>query len=541
MPDGAAGFTIKDAIDRPKLQVIASDLPETTRELRDILAAGANLFDRGGIVVKLARPADGGAPVAIELTSNGVIVEAHRLCQPVAWSGDALKGVTLPDRVANMYLDMRGDWRLAALDGVTTAPVLTADGSILSRDGYDPGTRLWCAKVPHVAVPEKPTRAEAVTALARLRKGFRTFPFGDGPRVTITEGENKLSVVDISKPAGLDETAALAGLLTAICRPSLHLAPGLLVDAPPISGAGAGKGLLVRAISLIAYGTPPRAFTAGAEKGELDKRLVAELIEAAPAVFLDNVNNTALRSDLLASVLTERPARVRILGKSLMVPLNSTAWIAVTGNGLSVSEDLARRFLSCHLDAQMEDPESRPFAPGYLDRVLAGRSDALAAALTIWRWGRQNPKQMTKGKRLGSFEAWTEWVRDPLLTLGCADPVDRILEAKASDPARKRVAELFDCWYHHHHDGSRAAKDLHEEVREIADPAGRGRQFLTTFLDKLAGTRAAGFVLQQHKPAGKWGTTRYSVKVTDLEAVQARSQARQEAMDAAERDPERPF
>jgi hypothetical protein len=202
---------------------------------------------------------------------------------------------------------------------------------------------------------------------------------------------------------------------------------------------------------------------------------------------------------------------------------------------------LARRFLSCHLDAQMEDPESRPFAPGYLDRVLAGRSDALAAALTIWRWGRQNPKQMTKGKRLGSFEAWTEWVRDPLLTLGCADPVDRILEAKASDPARKRVAELFDCWYHHHHDGSRAAKDLHEEVREIADPAGRGRQFLTTFLDKLAGTRAAGFVLQQHKPAGKWGTTRYSVKVTDLEAVQARSQARQEAMDAAERDPERPF
>ena len=30
-----------------------------------------------------------------------------------------------------------------------------------------------------------------------------------------------------------------------------------------------------------------------------------------------------------------------------MVPLNSTAFIAVTGNGLTVTEDLARRFISC--------------------------------------------------------------------------------------------------------------------------------------------------------------------------------------------------
>ena len=428
-----------------------------------------------------------------------------------------------------MFLDMRGEWRLPALDGITTAPVLMADGTILAHDGYDTAAHLWCAQVPTLAIPDRPTRDDAEKALARLRRGFRTFPFGDSPRVAVTENTIKLSVVDMSKPAKLDETAALSALMTAVCRPSLHLAPGFMVNAPAISGAGAGKGLLVRAISLIAYGTPPRAFTAGVEKGELDKRLVAELIEAAPAVFLDNVNNTSLRSDLLASVLTERPARVRILGRSLMVPLNSTAWIAVTGNGLSTSEDLARRFLACNLDAQMEDPESRPFAPGYLSRILEGRSDALAAVLTIWRWGRQNSDKMIKGKRLGSFETWTEWVRDPLLTLGCADPVERILDAKAADPARKKVAELFDCWYHHHHDGSRAAKDLHDEVRDIADPAGRGRQFLTTYLDKLTGTRTAGFVLQQHKPVGKWGTTRYSLGVTDPEAVATREKARREA------------
>ena len=44
--------------------------------------------------------------------------------------------------------------------------------------------------------------------------------------------------------------------------------------------------------------------------------------EAHPSLFLDNVNGIALRSDTLASVLTERPARVRPLGLSRMVPLN---------------------------------------------------------------------------------------------------------------------------------------------------------------------------------------------------------------------------
>ena len=535
MPDGAAGYTVEDTVERPQLQVMGSDLPATARELRDLLAASSKLYDRGGVLVKLASPAGGGPPIAIELTANGVVCEAHRICQPMTWKGDDLKPVTLPDRVAKMYQDMRGEWHLPALDGITTAPVLAADGAILHRDGYDPATRLWCSNVPKVDIPERPTRADAEKALLALRRGFCTFPFGDSERVTVTENGVSMSIVDTSKPAGLDETAALAGLMTATCRPSLHLAPGLLVRAPPISGAGAGKGLLVRGLCLIAFGTPPRAFTAGADKNEMDKRLVAELIEAGPALFLDNVNNVGLKSDLLASVLTERPARVRIMGKSLMVPLNSTAFIALTGNGLSVSEDLARRFLDCNLDAGLEDPESRPFAPGYLDRVLLGRSKALAAVLTIWRWGRQNPGEMTRGKRLGSFETWAEWIRDPLLTLGCADPVDRILSAKAADPQRKRVAELFDAWYDHHGDASRAAKELHDEVKELADPAGRGRQFLSTYLEKLVGTRAAGYVLELHKPAGKWGTSRYKLVVTDLDAVTKRAVARRQAeQDAAE-------
>ena len=129
-----------------------------------------------------------------------------------------------------------------------------------------------------------------------------------------------VAVVDTSTPPGRDESAFLVGLLTAVCRPSLHLAPGLMLRAAPMSGAGSGKGLLARCICIVAFGREPHAVTGGGSADDLEKRIAAELIEGGPTLFLDNMNSMALKSDLLASAITERPARVRVLGKSQMVP-----------------------------------------------------------------------------------------------------------------------------------------------------------------------------------------------------------------------------
>jgi hypothetical protein len=320
-----------------------------------------------------------------------------------------------------------------------------------------------------------------------------------------------VDVVDITDPPGRDESAFLLGLETAVCRPSLLLAPGMLYTAPAVSGAGSGKGLLVRATCAIAFGIGPRAFTTGGERNELDKRLAAELIEAHPALFLDNANGVSLRSDTLASVLTECPARVRVLGETRMVVLNSAAFIAITGNGLTVTEDLARRFIPCELDARCEDPELRHFPAGFLEDIEGRRAELLGAALTIWRWGRQNATRLTRGKPLGSFERWAEWCRDPLVTLGCCDPVERIEMLKAHDPRRRRIAELFRTWWEHHKADPTKASDLAEPVKAIADPQGRGRQYLAAFLAQLAGTRAAGFVLNRQDPAGKWTAITYAL------------------------------
>lgn len=149
-----------------------------------------------------------------------------------------------------------------------------------------------------MTIPDQPSRKEAEAALRLLRQTFRTFPFADAQ--SRKDKGLGVQVVDLAASPGLDESTFLVGLLTAVCRSNLWLAPGFLARAPEISGAGTGKGLLVRSMCAIAFGIQPRAFTKGADRQELDKRLASDLIEAAPVLFLDNVNGSMLRSDTLA-------------------------------------------------------------------------------------------------------------------------------------------------------------------------------------------------------------------------------------------------
>jgi hypothetical protein len=280
-----------------------------------------------------------------------------------------------------------------------------------------------------------------------------------------------------------------------------------------MSGAGAGKGLLARCIAMIAFEREPHAVTGGSTAEELEKRISAELIEGNPVLFLDNLNNTAFRSNLLASAITERPARVRVLGRSQMVPLNASAFVMLTGNGLTVSEDLARRFIVIELDPRTEDPEARRFPNDIRAEVTRDRTELLAAALTIWRWGRV--EQQPEGRPLGSFETWSHWVRDPLLALGCLDPVERVGEAKERDTRRQATAELFQAWWDRYQDRPMPLRGLDEQVVRLVDPQGRGRQYVASQFGKLAGTRIAGLMLNRQAAAGHWGAATYRMERTD--------------------------
>jgi hypothetical protein len=495
---------------KPRLRIHRHSPEKTVAALRDIFAADGRLYDRGALVRLIVDPAEGGT-IAHMMTAPALVLAAHEACRPyvLVKARNGLKEVdtALPLQIAVMYRDYR-DWRLRPLSGIASAPLLTVDGSIRTAEGYDPATNMWCENMPDVAglVPAKPTKDDAARALQLIRSVFRTFCFADAPKIT----EGDVDIVDITKPPGKDESAFLCSSLTAVCRPSLWLAPGAVFRAPALSGAGTGKGMLVRCINGIAFGRQPSAIAASFNREEQEKGIVTGLISGGPSLFLDNFNNVQLKSAALASALTERPSKVRIFGKLETVTLNAAAFVALTGNGVRLSEDIVRRFIATELDAHMEDPEQRRFAINILAEVTRRRCELLVALLTIWRWGRIG--ELKVGKPLGSYEEWSSWVRDPLLTLGCQDPVTRITEDKRRDPGRQAVTALFDLWWQHHEDDAVKVSDLHDDVKHAADPQGRSRQYLATYLEKLAGTRVGGYVFSRQTSLGKWGATTYKLE-----------------------------
>ena len=122
MREGTAAEIVDLEFNKPYLVVHSGNLPATAEALRDLLAGCGKLFDRG-LPVRVIRPADGEVPSAARLTRHNVVMEAHRLSQPVKVDNDGeYIPVTLPDRVAQMYLDMCGEWDLPPLTGAARRP-----------------------------------------------------------------------------------------------------------------------------------------------------------------------------------------------------------------------------------------------------------------------------------------------------------------------------------------------------------------------------------------------------------------------------------
>src|SRR5262249_32643245 len=134
----------------------------------------------------------------------------------------------------------------------------------------------------------------------------------------------------------------------------------------------------------------------------------AILAEGATFILLDNLSRT-LDSGALASALTTRTWKDRILGVSKMAALPNTAvWLA-SGNNTVLSRELIRRTLWCRLDARVDVPSEREgFRHPHLVRwAKQHRGELVWGALTLCQaWvaaGRPAGEQT-----LGMFESWAE-------------------------------------------------------------------------------------------------------------------------------------
>jgi hypothetical protein len=208
--------------------------------------------------------------------------------------------------------------------------------------------------------------------------------------------------------------------------------------------AGSGKSMLVDLASVIASGREAGVIAQGKTEEELEKRLGALLLAGDQVIAIDNCE-APLGGEFLCSMLTQAVVRPRILGRSEAPELPANAMVTATGNNLVLVGDMTRRALLCQLDPREERPELRTFATDPISAIKADRGRYLVAALTVLRAyhvaGRPNAPTP-----LGSFVAWSDWVRGALLWVGQSDPVETIEEARDLDPKLDMLIAVLTQW-----------------------------------------------------------------------------------------------
>ncbi len=340
-----------------------------------------------------------------------------------------------------------GEWPyFRPLDAIATAPFLRADCSVCDTPGYDAASRVFYAPSQEFPeVPRRPSREDAQQALRVLLAPFDQFPFAT-PHA---------------------QAAFVAHILTTVARHAIDVSPAFLYTAPL---AGTGKSLLASMPSLIALGVPPAIRPYVDESEELRKVLFSALLAGDSCLLLDNVpSGSKVRSPTLCAFVTSEVYSDRRLGASESPQFLNRSTVTLTGNNLTPSGDFGRRSVIVRLDANRESLKGRDFKITDLKaHIVERRPQLLVAALTIIRaYVLACPPTE---RALPSFETWSHIVRDPLLWLGCADPV-LTQDAEADDeiePLREAFVQVSLCR------DLRLAAFTAREITELVAKSGAG-------------------------------------------------------------------
>jgi putative DNA primase/helicase len=268
-------------------------------------------------------------------------------------------------------------------------------------------------------------------------------------------------------------------------------APLIAFTAPV---AGSGKSLLVDISAILATGRLMPVIAQGRTEEEFEKRLGAALLAGDVAISIDNCEHE-LKSALLCQALTQERLNIRMLGLSKNVDTPTNATIHATGNNLILSGDLTRRSLLCSLDAHCERPELRTFDVDIIDVARSDRGRLVAAALTVlraWQIARQTEKLALPP--FGSFEQWSQRIREPLIWLGWPDPCDTVTKVRANDPERDALQAVIAQWREH------LGVDQQYTVQQVIDRAVNISSFHTA-LKNVAGSRTG---LVSNVRLGRW-------------------------------------
>ncbi len=422
--------------ERPELR-ITTDMPAVINAAESaVLDHAPGLYQRGGVLVHVARdgaphtPLINRPPEAPTITIAGPAFVRERFSAAARWmkfDGRQEQWVSaIPPTWAVAAFLERGDWRLPRLEAVIEWPTLRLDGSVLDRPGYDEGTGLLFQpnRGAEVVIPANPSREEAAEAAKTLLDPFAEFAF--------------------KTPE--DRVAVLAAVLTVVARHAIDGPVPMFAVRSTVRGSG--KSLLVRGISTLVTGRDAALNAYSRDDDETRKVILAICLEGHPISVFDNIEGE-MGSPSLAQMLTSGWVSGRVLGESRNVRLRSLSTWFATGNNIAFTSDLGRRVVPIDFEPDTENPEDRT---GFryadlLAHVAAERSKLLAAALTILRAHAVAGRPAHGLSRLGSFEAWDDVVRSPLIWCGAGDPCKtRLRLREEGDSDRDRLRTLQTAW-----------------------------------------------------------------------------------------------
>jgi hypothetical protein len=421
---------------RPRI-LITTEEQEVNRAAAAALASDPDIYQRGGLLVRVARdvsPAAKGIrrPLAPRIEALPQPLLRERLAASACWVAQRQTRAGVVEVPAHppawcvAAVHGHGHWpAIRHLEAVVDYPALRPDGTILCAPGYDPETGLLLE--PAGVLPtllNSPTRDDAVAALAVLEEVIADFPF----------------------ERDVHRAAWLAALLTPLARFAFTgPAPLFLVDA---NVRAAGKGLLLDSSSRIVTGERFTIATFTRDEDELRKRITSLVLAGDRLALFDNLEGR-FGNAVLDAALTGTAWKDRVLGANRMAeaPLYMT-WYA-TGNNVLVAADTARRACHIRLESQQERPEERhDFRhPNLLAWVGEHRPQLLAAALTVLRayCAAGRPDQHLPA--WGSFEGWSALVRAAVVWVGLPDPGEtRLLLQAQADVNAESMAVVLQCW-----------------------------------------------------------------------------------------------
>jgi hypothetical protein len=373
------------------IKIVQGQTEAATNSVLDVLRTQPDWFDQNGLLVMV----DGGGVVVMSSTNQDAT--AHHLSGVVQFYAeknreDGSKVQVMKDpplAVVRRLIQLGASRGLKPLRAVISAPTITPTGTLVNRHGYSAESGLYLAMpVGELmgVVPLEPSEAEVLTAVEHLLEPFSKF-------IMATEQ---------------DRGVLLAAILTAITRPALRTAPAFGFEAPV---QGSGKTLMAECIYELATGSEPVTHPP-VDDEELRKLVFSMLIADKRGLIIDNITGL-LDSVALANLLTTGKLAGRILGQSISVEAVNLLLILLTGNNMTVTQDMARRVLMARIDTGVADPYRRKF--GFCPRrmVHRRRQSMVAAGLTVIRGYLTSnaPKPTTDS---ASFEDWDAVVRQPV-------------------------------------------------------------------------------------------------------------------------------